>query len=101
MTKTLLRDVNFSSGLVPKGTALELQFAANGILTSYAGRPLRFSYTSAKLNFGKPFTQAPGIAKLEKMSDAGIATTPTGQRTEPDGIAADGSPSWLLVMGLI
>jgi hypothetical protein len=43
----------------------------------------------------------PSISALQRMSDNAIATTPTGKRVEPDGIAQDGSPSWLLVMGLI
>lgn len=43
----------------------------------------------------------PSFSQLEKMVDAGVATTPTGKRVEPDGYGPDKSPSWLLVLGYI
>lgn len=46
-------------------------------------------------------TKPPGVRTMEKwMSDA-VAKTVTGHRTEPDGYGVDGSPSWLLVVGII
>jgi hypothetical protein len=47
------------------------------------------------------YPKMPSLSRLEKMSSDGIATTPTGKRTEPDGYGDDGSPSWLLVAGVI
>lgn len=50
--------------------------------------------------FGRPFTKAPTMSALEKMSD-GMAKSVTGKTVEPDGYGPDGSPSWLLVLGFI
>ncbi len=47
------------------------------------------------------FSATPSINKLESMSNSGIATTPIGNRVEPDGKGPNGDPSWMLVMGLI
>jgi hypothetical protein len=47
------------------------------------------------------FRNVPGQRRLNDMVLDSVATTITGQRTEPDGYGADGSPSWLLVLGLI
>ncbi len=46
-------------------------------------------------------TKAPGLRTLEKYGWEGIAKTATGQKTEPDGYGSDGSPSWMLVAGII
>ena len=45
--------------------------------------------------------KAPSITSLERWNHDGVCKTPTGKRTEPDGYGDDGSPSWLLVMGMI
>lgn len=45
--------------------------------------------------------KAPSFNTLEKWGMDGIAKTPTGKRVEPDGYGDDGSPSWLLVFGVI
>lgn len=45
--------------------------------------------------------KAPGIRTLEKWSNDGIAKTPFGARTEPDGHGPNNEPSWLLVLGMI
>jgi hypothetical protein len=49
----------------------------------------------------KGFKAPPSERALWKMSDDGIATTPIGNRTEPDGYGPKGDPSWLIVLGLI
>lgn len=46
-------------------------------------------------------TKAPGLRTLERYSYDGIAKTATGLKTEPDGYGSDGSPSWMLVVGII
>lgn len=43
----------------------------------------------------------PSFSALERMTDDGVSSTPTGKKVEPDGYGVDGSPSWLLVLGLI
>jgi len=55
--------------------------------------PLQVRITSA--------FKAPSMATLEKWSYDSVCKTPTGKRVEPDGHGSDGSPSWLLVFGLI
>lgn len=47
------------------------------------------------------FTNPPSVATMERWSDNGIGKTITGKRTEPDGYGPDGSPSWLLILGLV
>ena len=43
----------------------------------------------------------PSLTTLKKWSNNGIAKTPSGKKVEPDGYGPDGSPSWLLITGLI
>lgn len=45
--------------------------------------------------------KAPGLPTLEKYSNDGVAKSVFGARVEPDGWDADGSPSWLLALGLM
>lgn len=47
------------------------------------------------------FFKAPTVATLQRWSDGGFAKTVTGKKTEPDGYGTDGSPSWMLVLGMI
>ena len=49
---------------------------------------------------GKVVT-VPSIAKLNKMADEGICTTPDGCKVEPDGCCTHGYKSWLLYLGYI
>lgn len=46
-------------------------------------------------------TKVPSLRTMEKYSWDGIAKTVTGFKTEPDGFGPDGSPSWMLVEGII
>jgi hypothetical protein len=55
--------------------------------------PLQVRITSA--------FKAPSMASLERWGMDGVCKTPTGKRVEPDGHGSDGSPSWLMVFGLI
>lgn len=43
----------------------------------------------------------PRIARLEKDSNDGVCESVFGDRVEPDGWDSEGSPSWLLALGLI
>ena len=47
------------------------------------------------------FFKPPTMKTLEKYSLDGVAKSVTGKRCEPDGYGPDGSPSWLLVLGMI
>jgi hypothetical protein len=47
-------------------------------------------------------TSAFHAPSYERMEGWGcICKTPTGKNVEPDGYGKDGSPSWLIVLGLI
>jgi len=45
--------------------------------------------------------KAPTIKSLERWSNEGGCKTPTGKWTECDGYGSDGSPSWMLALGMI
>jgi hypothetical protein len=45
--------------------------------------------------------KSPSNASLERWMNDGKCKTPTGKWTEPDGWGSDGSPSWLMAMGVI
>jgi hypothetical protein len=45
--------------------------------------------------------QIPTIEDLEEWNGDGVCESVLGETVEPDGIDEHGSPSWLLVMGLI
>ena len=45
--------------------------------------------------------KSPSEATLEKWNDDGGCETPTGKWTECDGYGSDGSPSWLIALGMI
>ena len=102
------RELKFSKDpetacVIPEGTEINLYFSEarpwrayfdyNGSLRATDLRYSHKSYTKLR----KP----PGQKALENMAMDGVAKTVTGFRTEPDGIGEDGSPSWLLVIGVI
>lgn len=45
--------------------------------------------------------KSPSVSALEKWNDDGGCKTPTGKWTECDGYGSDGSPSWLMALGII
>ena len=47
------------------------------------------------------FKSEPSIKTMFNWSNTGIARTITGKKCEPDGYGNDGSPSWMLVLGVI
>lgn len=50
--------------------------------------------------FGRPFMKVPSMSSLSRMAD-GLSKSVTGKTVEPDGYGPDGSPSWLLILGMI
>lgn len=50
--------------------------------------------------FGRPFMKVPSMSTLSRMAD-GLSKSVTGKTVEPDGYGPDGSPSWLLILGMI
>jgi len=107
-----LRDLNYSKAnppvLIPAGTNLELSFSEvnhskavfhfNGVRHGLLVSNL---HKTVKATNGVKFRKFPSMVALERMNNDGICTTVTGKRVEPDGVAEDGSASWLLVAGVI
>lgn len=44
---------------------------------------------------------APSLEELEEQVNDGVCDSVLGERVEPDGTDEYGSPSWLLVLGMI
>lgn len=104
----------FSGVFIPKGTPATLDFSETEkkirttgvayVTIVPEGFPQvknLYSRVETLNKFLDGFPKMPGISSLEKMSDNGIATTPMGERVEPDGFGPSGAPSWLLVAGVI
>ena len=73
---------------IPEGTEVS---AGNVLDANLTFKTRKFS------TFFKP----PTMKTLEKYSLDSVAKSVTGKRCEPDGYGPDGSPSWLLVLGMI
>lgn len=106
--RILKRDVKLKDGRTyAKGTIVEVKFLGN--IDKENGHRICEIHTetdSWKLSIGNLPSTVSGFVKpsemtMEKWSEEGYSKTPTGKKTEPDGYADDGSPSWLLALGLI
>jgi len=100
-TKT---EIKYSRSTVPAGVSVEVFFSEQSpsrIYFQYGTDNAKVLFTSRAWKYLTGFNRPPGNRTLEKYSFDGIAKTPTGHRTEPDGYGPDHSPSWLLVLGLI
>ena len=89
--------------VIPKGTELVVHFSEadpGRLYFEYFGFLRSSLMWRAHMNF-TGFSKAPGFKALEKWESDGVCKTPTGFRVEPDGWGPDGSPSWLLAMGMI
>ena len=67
-------------------------------LEEWISRKLEFK---SKLKHWQLVDSIPSMSELEHWMIDGVAETTNGQEIEPDGIACDGSPSWLVALGLI
>lgn len=89
---------------IPVGTEVSIKFLGDVSprlveITPVDGVPFKIKITSLNRYF-KGF-KVPSASTLERWNEEGVCKTPTGKKTEPDGYANDGSPSWFLAMGLI
>ena len=66
----------------------------------HAGNILETNLTFKTRKF-TTFFKPPTMKTLEKYSFDSVAKSVTGKRCEPDGHGPDGSPSWLLALGMI
>jgi hypothetical protein len=108
MRGKLLRDVKLKSGVtIPKGTPVEVKWLPEHDKGYYFAQIVPEGFDPYKTAIRTLFTVVSGFPKPPTMSTLdnwvrnAKAKTPSGQSTEPDGWGNDGSPSWLLVMGLI
>jgi hypothetical protein len=113
ITVTTKRDLNWGvknpkPGVEPvtikAGESITLHFDPANHQSVYvvhpSGRRLKLGLMNAH-NYVTGIKPSPSMKTLEKWSNDGVAKTVTGHRTEPDGYGPDGSPSWLLVFGII
>ena len=103
---TTIKEVKLKDGtVIPRGARVEVDFAERYPYTltleiEGLGRTISTTPSLAYKKL-KGFSKPPSFRAMEKWMSDGIAKTITGKRTEPDGYGPDGSPSWLLVLGLI
>ena len=79
--------------IVPKGTAI-VEWKVNGmdgLCKTECGATVRC----------RNVFKAPTIATMERWMHDCVARSVSGARVEPDGYDEHGSPSWILVLGLI
>jgi len=88
---------------IKAGTQIEVHFSETiptRLFIKHDDRLLRIRLADAHTKV-TGINKMPGLKTLEKYSFDSVAKTVTGHRTEPDGYGPDGSPSWLLVFGII
>ena len=111
ITCTTIRELNFAKAatpvVIPTGTTIQLYFKTEKPARAYfmhngIERPLSVSHLHLTVKSSSvKFRKAPSLRAMEKANDAGVMTTVTGAKVEPDGHDEYGAASWLLVMGLI
>ena len=93
---TTQKEIKMKDGtIVPKGSPVTFLPDSDSrcLVQGERPEPYRVRITSA--------FKVPSMRSLEKYSYDGIAKSVLGKRVEPDGRDEHGSPSWLLVIGVI
>lgn len=89
---------------IPSGVTVHVWFSPkkhpSNIFVKY-GDEVKISRITQAHTWLNGFRKPPTFKTLEKYSNNGIAKTPLGNSTEPDGYDSQGAPSWMLVLGLI
>ena len=102
MKTTNTTQIKFKSGvIVPVGTACEIKFNGENTTSEVIVSGVSYKIKCANLPYYFSKFKRPSIASLEKWSNDGVCKSMLGKRVEPDGYDDEGSPSWLLVMGMI
>jgi hypothetical protein len=89
---------------IPAGIELEVYFseARPGKLYFEFNGSVRVATVSNAHKFFTGFRKCPSLNSIQKLEwEKGACMTPTGHKVEPDGFGPDGSPSWMLVLGVI
>jgi len=103
-TKTLKKDLKRKDGFIfPEGTRVTIEFPSD-----YRGMvmlirdDLNNILLTKSINFFRIFgVKEPSMKTLEKYVYDGISKSLLGKKVEPDGIDPDGSPSVLLLLGIL
>jgi hypothetical protein len=101
------KEIKFKNGLVvPVGTNLNATFTVGQLVVELTGGtaggiPMSFKLRCSSLPRYFTRFKNPSLNTLEKWSSEGISKSMLGNRVEPDGYDSEGSPSWLLVAGLV
>jgi len=107
MNLTNNKEIKFKSGLViPVGTNLIVTFIAGQTVANLTGGSAGGVPVSLKLrcsSLPRYFSRfkEPSLKTLERWSFDCVAKSMLGKRVEPDGHDDEGSPSWMLVVGVI
>jgi hypothetical protein len=110
---TTKRELRYSKSdlpcVIPAGTELQIHFSAlpGWVYFDFGGKVRALGIYHADVvalradNTLSGFTKPPSLKTMEKWSNDGVAKSVTGHRVEPDGFGPDGSPSWMLALGII
>lgn len=96
------KQINLKDGLTDNG----LPYLPAGLpVTFIQGNPSRClvqgqRHEPYKVRITSAF-KTPSMKSLEKWTFDSVCKSVTGKRVEPDGWSDDGSPSWLLALGMI
>lgn len=101
MNATTSKEIRLKDGsTIAANTVCGISFHNNPVATLETnGRSIRVRCASLPKYFAR--FKTPSLRTLEKAMDEGICPSVTGARVEPDGYGPDGSPSWLIALGLI
>jgi hypothetical protein len=106
----LKKDMKMRDGtIIPMGTKIQMVFVRKSQNGPYAIKITKMDsnikptpiLVSAKSPSIMAINAMPSMKSLEHWVSEGFAKTVTGKKVEPDGYGPDGSPSWLLVLGMI
>lgn len=91
--------------VVPVGVKVDVYWSEKNpsrVYFEYGGHIRATRTAKMKDTFYGKFSKMPSPRTLEKWEwEGGYCLTVTGHKTEPDGFGPDGSPSWMLVAGII
>ena len=101
----ILQDAKKNNGMVvTKGTLVSIEFDKENlgkvVCHTIGGEKIKFPVIVA-YKYVKGFPKPPTMEKMMKWQEDGFCKSILGERVEPDGIDAQGSPSWLLALGFI
>lgn len=102
---TLKKNITLKDGtVIEAGTRGSLRFneqVPRQVIVDFDTRPnTKLGVANLFDYFGRPFMKVPSMSSLSRMAD-GLSKSVTGKTVEPDGYGPDGSPSWLLILGMV